>query len=204
MPHTTRASTTGAGLLAGATALIVVDVQRGFDEPAFWGPRNNPDADRNIASLVGAFTVAGLPMVFVQHDSTNPNSPLHPSGSGNHLKEYLDTAQPDLLVRKTVNSSFHGTPDLNRWLQRKHVDGLVICGITTNHCCETTARIGGNLGYRVLFAADATHTFDRTGPDGRKLTADQLARATCTNLHDEFAVVVTTQIVTAALVPELT
>ena len=201
MPHTTRAAATPSGLLAATTALIVVDVQRGFDDSAFWGPRDNPDADRNIASLVDAFTAAGLPMVFVQHDSTNPDSPLHPSRSGNHLKEYLDTAQPDLVVRKSVNSSFHGTPDLNRWLQRKQVDGLVICGITTNHCCETTARVGGNLGYRVLFAADATHTFDRTGPDGRELTADQLAHATCTNLHDEFATVVTTRTVTAALLP---
>jgi nicotinamidase-related amidase len=53
--------------------------------------------------------------------------------------------------------------------------------------------VGGNLGYDVLFVIDATHTFDRTGPDGRTMTADELARATATNLHGEFATVVTTQ-----------
>ena len=182
-----------------STALIVVDVQRGFDDSEFWGPRNNPDADRNIAALVDAFTAARLPVVFVQHDSANPDSPLHPDRPGNLLKDYLADVEPDLVVRKTVNSAFHGSPDLDRWLRRQHVDGLVVCGITTNHCCETTARIGGNLGHRVLFAADATHTFDRVGPDGGVLTADELAYATCTNLHDEFATVVTTRSVTEAL-----
>ena len=68
-----------------------------------------------------------------------------------------------------------------------------MCGITTNHCCETTARMGDNLGHRVLFAIDATHTFDRTGPDGQLLTADELARVTAANLHGEFAEVVQTR-----------
>jgi nicotinamidase-related amidase len=70
---------------------------------------------------------------------------------------------------------------------------VVVCGITTNHCCETTARVGGNLGHRVLFALDATHTFDRQGPDGAVVPADQLARITATNLHGEFATVVSTR-----------
>jgi hypothetical protein len=64
--------------------------------------------------------------------------------------------------------------------------------MTTNHCCETTARIAGNLGYDTVFAVDATHTFDRTGPDGHTLSADELTQATCTNLHGEFATVMTT------------
>ena len=68
----------------------------------------------------------------------------------------------------------------------------MVCGITTNHCCETTARVGGNLGYDVLFVLDATHTFDRMAPDGSTVTADDLARVTATNLHGEFATVVGT------------
>ena len=57
---------------------------------------------------------------------------------------------------------------------------------------ETTARVGGNLGYDVLLAIDACHTFDRQGPDGSWLTADELTRATATSLHGEFATVVKT------------
>jgi nicotinamidase-related amidase len=178
-------------------ALLVVDVQRGFDDP-WWGRRDNPAADQNIAALTEAFAGTGRPLIFVRHDSTDPASPLHPTGAGNQLKQYL-TQTPTLEVRKTVNSSFHGTPDLNAWLLASGIEQLVIAGITTNHCCETTARIGGNLGYDVLFALDATHTFDRTGPDGQRYPAQHLAAVTATNLHKEFATVTTTRRLLAAI-----
>jgi len=173
-------------------ALVVVDVQQGFDDADWWGVRNNPSCDDNIAALVRHWQHHGRPVVLVRHDSTDPDSPLHPDAPGNALKEYLDDLTPDVVVTKGVNSSFHGTPDLDAWLRRRQVAGIVVCGITTNHCCETTARVGGNLGHDVLYVLDATHTFDRTGPDGSVVTADELARVTATNLHGEFATVVTT------------
>jgi nicotinamidase-related amidase len=174
------------------TALVVIDVQEAFDDPR-WGRRNNCDADRNIANLVDAFGNAGLPVVFVRHESGKPGSLFHPNSPGHALKDYLRTSVPDLLVTKTVHSSFHGTPDLHRWLAGSGIGRLVISGITTNHCCETTARVAGDLGYDVLFALDATHTFDRIGPEGHVVTADELARTTATNLEGEFATVVATQ-----------
>jgi nicotinamidase-related amidase len=178
------------------TALLVVDVQVGFDDP-WWGTRNNPACDSNIERLVTEWTDRSRPVVYVRHDSTDPRSPLHPTSPGNELKPYL-TATPDLRIAKSVNSAFHGTPDLRAWLDQAGIRGLVVCGITTNHCCETTARIGGNLGYDVLFALDATHTFDRTGPDGFSLEADELAAATAVNLHREFAHVTSTRDLVAA------
>ncbi len=176
---------------AGDAALVVVDVQQGFDEPS-WGRRDNPACEANIAALIGRFREAGRPVVFVRHDSQSPDSPLAPDTPGNAFKDVLE-GEPDLLVTKTVNSSFHGTPDLQAWLDARGIRTVYVCGITTNHCCETTARVGGNLGYDVRFVLDATHTFDRTGPDGTTLTADELARATATNLHGEFATVVSTR-----------
>ena len=179
------------------TALVIVDVQRGFDDPTFWGTRNNPACEDNIAALLAAWRAAGRPVVFVRHDDTgSSSSPLRPDGAGNAFKPLL-TGEPDLLVSKDVHSSFHGEPDLAAWLRENDLDSIAICGITTNHCCETTARVGGNLGFDVLFVLDATHTFDRTGPDGTTLTADELARATATNLHGEFATVVSTAELTA-------
>ncbi|MET4097025.1 cysteine hydrolase family protein [Arthrobacter sp. UYCu712] len=172
-------------------ALVIVDAQQGFDDAAYWGPRDNPSCEANIAALLTRWRDTSRPIVFVRHDSTTPSSPLHPDNPGNAFKDIM-TGTPDLLVRKSVNSSFHGTPDLHAWLQENGIEELVVCGITTNHCCETTARVGGNLGYRVFFPLDATHTFDRTAPDGENVAAAALSRITGVNLHGEFATVVTT------------
>ena len=172
-------------------ALVVVDVQQGFADAGYWGRRDNPACEQNVLDLLGAWRDRGRPVVLVRHDSDSPASPLHPTSAGNALLPGVDGPH-DLLVVKSVNSSFHGSPDLDAWLRAQELDGIVVCGITTNHCCETTARVGGNLGHRVLFALDATHTFDREGPDGEVVPAELLARVTAANLDGEFATVVRT------------
>ncbi len=176
----------------GRTALVLVDVQAGFDDAAYWGRRNNGACETHIATLLDVWRARGRAVVFVRHDSAERDSPLRPGQAGNDFKPAV-AGTPDLLVSKSVNSAFHGSPDLDGWLRGQGLDGIVIAGITTNHCCETTARVGGNLGYRVLFALDATHTFDRRAPDGGLVTADELARVTATNLDGEFATVVSTR-----------
>jgi nicotinamidase-related amidase len=100
--------------------------------------------------------------------------------------------EPDLLVTKSVNSAFIGEPDLKGWLDDRGIGGVAIVGIQTNFCAETTARMAGNLGFDTLFVLDATHTFDMKAMDGSTITADELARVTATNLHGEFATVVST------------
>lgn len=178
-------------------ALLVIDVQAGFDDPR-WGRRNNPDAEANIARLVGTWRGSQLPLVLVRHDSVRPGSPLAPGQPGNALRGFVD-GPADVFVTKNVNSAFYGEPDLDRWLESHGIDDLVICGVQTNFCCETTARMAGNLGYRVRFVLDATHTFDRVAPDGTTIAAEELARVTATNLHGEFAEVVSTVDVLASL-----
>ncbi|MDV6259986.1 cysteine hydrolase family protein [Rhodococcoides yunnanense] len=173
-------------------ALIVVDVQAGFDDSEFWGPRDNPSCESNIAALVRKWRVESWPTVFVRHDSDNPQSPLSPAGAGHAFKDIL-VGTPDLLVSKRVNSSFYGTPDLDAWLRNEGIEQVVICGITTNHCCETTARMAGNLGYETYFVIDATHTFDRVALDGSIVPAATLSAMTATNLNGEFASVVMTE-----------
>ena len=170
-------------------ALMVVDVQQGFDDAGYWGPRNNPACEDNIAALIAHARSKAWPLIYVRHDSTEERSPLRPDNPGNAFKDVV-TGEPDVLVSKHTNSCFYGDPDLHAWLQERGIEQLVLCGITTNHCCETTARMAGNLGYDVRFVIDATHTFDRGD-----LSADQLAHATATNLNEEFATVVTTSAV---------
>lgn len=170
-------------------ALLVIDVQNGFDNPA-WGKRNNPDAEANIGRLVAAWTASGRPIVRVRHLSVRPGSPL---GAGDSFKPVVAALDPALEITKSVHSAFLGTPDLRAWLDAAGIRQVVITGIQTNRCCETTARMAGDLGYDVLFALDATHTFDEDD-----FTADQVAAVTAVNLDGHFARVVSTAQVLAA------
>lgn len=172
-------------------ALVVIDVQVGFDDPV-WGRRNNPDCEANVESLIRHWRSQRRPVIFVRHDSAEgPDSPLAPGTLGNALKPAL-TGEPDLLITKQVHSAFYGRPDLDTWLRHRDLNAVAICGIATDHCCETTARMAGDLGYQTFFALDATHAFDRTGPDGQLVSADEIFRATAASLHDEFATVTNT------------
>jgi nicotinamidase-related amidase len=172
-------------------ALIVIDVQRAFDDAAYWGERDNPACEENIGRLLAHWRAQGWPIVLVRHDSDEDVSPLRPDHPGNAFKDVIDQ-DGDVLVTKRVNSAFHGDPPLQEWLDGRGIEQLYICGITTNHCCETTARVGGNLGYDVYFVLDATHAFDRPDPAGQIVPAAELSRVTATNLHGEFATVVST------------
>lgn len=180
--------------IASDSALIVIDVQKGFDDASFWGPRNNPAAEENIAALMDAWRESGRPVVLVQHASRHTGSVLAPDRPGYALKDFVEERRHDApLITKTVNSAFYGTPDLAAWLTARGIGQLVVVGIQTNMCVETTARMAGNLGYDVLVPLDATHTFDLAGPAGLSLTADELATATAVNLQGGgFARVVTT------------
>lgn len=161
-------------------ALIVIDVQQGFEDSEFWGQRDNPAAEANIVNLMDAWDAVGAPLVIVQHASLRP-SPLLAGTAGYELKPVVAGRRHDLLVTKHVNSAFYGDVDLHAWLTEQGISEIILCGIQTNMCVETTARMGGNLGYSVTVALDACHTFDAVGPFGA-MTATELSRATATSL----------------------
>ncbi len=171
-------------------ALLVVDLQKGTEDPS-WGPRNNPSCEANVGALLEAWRARGQPVVYVRHDSVEPGSTLRPGEPGNDLHEVL-TGEPDLFVTKHVSSAFHGEPDLAGWLRSNAIERVVMCGVQTNMCCETTARVGAVLGFDVRFVLDATYTHDRVTRDGELIEADALAQVTAVNLEPEFCRVVTT------------
>ena len=175
------------------SALIVIDMQQGFLDP-YWGPTaNRPECEANVTRLIGAWRSEGAPIVVVRHDIRDPASPLHPDSPGNALIDEVAAVHPALFVSKSVNSAFYGEPSLDAWLREAGIGRLVLCGIQTNMCVETTARMGGNLGYEVAVPLDATRTFDLTGPDGHVVSAADLMAVTAANLHGGgFATVTTT------------
>jgi nicotinamidase-related amidase len=174
-----------------ATALIVIDVQQGMDEEEYFGKRNNPACEDNVGRLLDAWRAQGWPIVFVQHDSKEPGSPLAPGSPGHAFKQVVSGAC-DLKVNKSVHSAFFGEPSLHAWLRRHGITAVAICGIQTNVCCETTARMASDIGYDTLFVIDATHTFDLPVRGDSVISADELSRTTAAVLRGEFARVVLT------------
>lgn len=172
------------------TALIIIDVQKGFDEPV-WGERNNPQAEDNIAMLLEAWRKYGRPIFHIQHMSLSPTSPLNPNHPGNAIKDALQPRAGEPLIQKTVNSAFIGT-DLEQQLRASGCNSLVIVGLTTPHCVSTTTRMAGNFGFETYLVSDATAAFDLTGNNGQKYSAQEIHDVTLATLNGEFATVVET------------
>jgi nicotinamidase-related amidase len=172
------------------TALLVIDVQRGFDEP-YWGSRNNPQAEDNIAQLLAAWRAGGKPVVHVKHNSRLPHSPLHPSKAGNAFKSFSAPREGEAAFGKDVNSAFIGT-DLEKHLRREDIADLVLVGLTTPHCISTSARMAANLGFKVSVVSDATAAHAGRGPDGAAVDAETMHYHALAALNGEVAKIVST------------
>lgn len=173
---------------SAATALILIDVQEAFENPA-WGARNNPDAEARIADILAAWRANDRPVFHVQHINPAPGSLFNPGSAGVPIKAEATPLPGEPLFQKCVNSAFIGT-DLEAQLRSRGIDALVIVGITTDHCVSTTTRMAGNLGFTTFVVSDATATFERTGPDGRHFSARDMHDTALASLHGEFCTVV--------------
>ena len=174
-------------------ALILIDIQKGFDQPEYWGDhRNNPDAEEKARELLDCWRSVKFPVFHIRHCSTNPNSPLHSSNPGNEFKAIVRPVINEPIISKNVNSAFIGT-NLKERLDILKIKRLVIVGLTTDHCISTTVRMAGNFGFDVYLASDATATFNKTGIDGKSYSAELIHQTALASLNTEFATVVTTE-----------
>jgi len=176
--------------LPDLAALILIDVQKGFDS-SYWGVRNNLQAEENMRRILYAWRRTGRPVVHVRHMSVEQDSPLRPNQSGNEFKPDTAPIAGERIEEKNVNSAFIGTK-LEAYLRGHSIETVVIVGLTTDHCVSTSTRMAGNLGFDTYVIGDATATFNRTGYDGRQFTADEVHQYALASLHQEFATVLST------------
>ena len=177
--------------------LVVIDVQRAFDDPA-WGERNNPGAEAKVAEAIAGWRERGAPVIHVRHRSAEPEGTFVP---GTPEFEFKPEAQPldgEPVITKDVNSAFIGT-DLEERLRADGVTAVALVGLTTDHCCSTTARMAGNLGFDTWVLGDAMATFERRSPEGELIDAETMHRTALASLHDEFAEVLDTEAALARL-----
>ena len=141
-----------------ATALLVIDVQQALCS----GPYAVFEAPQVIARINQVASLArraGAPVFVIQHEE--PNSPMAHGAEGWQLAEGLANEPSDIALRKTASDSFHQTP-LQAWLQARGVMQLVVCGLQTDFCVDTTIRRALALGYPVTLVADGHSTLDNS------------------------------------------
>ncbi len=173
-------------------ALILVDIQKGFDNIEYWGgQRNNPHAEENAGELLGLWREHHLPIFHIQHCSSDPKSLLHETNEGNKFKDLVKPFDEEPIIKKNVNSAFIGT-DLKAQLDNANITKLVIVGLTTDHCVSTTTRMASNLGFETFLVSDATATFNRKGLEGQNYLAELIHETALASLNEEFARIVTT------------
>lgn len=171
-------------------ALILIDIQKGFNDVAYWGgDRNNVDAEEKAGELLKIWRAKKLPIFHVQHCSSNPNSILNETNPGNEFQDIVKPLEGETIIKKNVNSAFIGT-NLKELIDNATITNLVIVGLTTDHCVSTTTRMAGNFGYTVYLVSDATATFNKKGLNGEEFSAELIHQTALASLNEEFARVV--------------
>ncbi len=173
-------------------ALILIDIQKGFEDIEYWGgQRNNPNAEENASEILKLWRENDLPVFHIQHCSSNPASLLHETNAGNQFKDLVKPVGNEPIIKKNVNSAFIGT-NLKEQLDNIGITKLVIVGLTTDHCVSTSVRMAGNFGFDTFIVSDATATFNKKGMEGQNYTAELIHETALASLNAEFATVVST------------
>jgi len=171
--------------MTAPTALIIIDMQKGMRSPRL-PPRNNPQAEDNIARLLAAWREAGQPVVNVRHISRSPTSVFAPGQEGVEFQERFTPLAQEHVVEKNVPDAFVNT-GLERWLHARGIRRVVIAGVSTENSVEASARTAGNIGFETVVVADACFTFDKRDFGGSLRSAEEVHLMALANLHSEYA-----------------
>jgi len=167
-----------------ATALLVIDCQESFRQRAYWNDAEARPFFGNIQRIVDACADAGLPIVQIFHEDSH--GAFARSSGFVRTFDGLGVA-PSVTFYKTKHSAFIGTK-LEEWLRDRGVERILVTGVRTEQCCETTTRHGSDLGFEVDFLTEATLTFGmKHEATGRTFSPAEIREMTELVLADRFA-----------------
>jgi nicotinamidase-related amidase len=190
-------------ILFMTSALLVIDVQESFRQRPLWQAISNPKIAEDIARLVDSARARGDLVVWILHTEPGTGTTFDPASGQVRLIPPLEPQASEPVLAKTAHNAFT-TTNLQQLLTQRGITEVAVCGIRTEQCCETTARLASDLGYRVTFVIDATATNPiphRDAPqdqtvaellaDPRTLPADAVIERTEYALAGRFATIAT-------------
>jgi nicotinamidase-related amidase len=178
------------------TALLVIDVQQSFRQRPYWSEAEVPSFLASLQAMVDRAVETGCPVLQVFHTDEREG----PQGPFSCDSPFVSTLpelriRPDVVFFKAVHSALFARTvqggTLEQWLLRERVERVLVTGIRTEQCCETTTRHASDLGYDVGYITDATLTFPMTSAAGRTYSAQELRDHTELVLDGRFARIVT-------------
>ncbi len=175
--------------MSSDTVLLVIDVQESFRQRAYFEETYVPPFITRLQALVDGAKAAGIPVVQIFH--------VDPIGAFAESSGYVKTLaplaiEPDAVFRKGRHSALVGS-GLDVWLTENGIRRVIVSGIRTEQCCETTTRHASDLGYEVDYVGEATLTFPMTDAAGRQWSAAEIRARTELVLADRFARIATVE-----------
>jgi nicotinamidase-related amidase len=177
------------------TALLVIDAQQSFEHRPYWSEADVPAFLDRLQALVDGAKARQIPVVQIFH--------IEESGAFSPASGYIKTLAalsltPDVVFHKHRHSALVGS-GLPIWLAEQGIQRLIVSGIRTEQCCETTTRHASDCGYSVDFVSEATLTFAMTDRTGRQWSASEIKARTELVLEGRFAQVLTVSQTLAAI-----
>lgn len=170
------------------SALLVIDVQKSFEQMPYWSDDGLATYQTAQNRLITHARSQHWPVLFIYHTGRGPFA----SGSGFvEPMHWIERNSSDPVFYKRVHNALSES-GLQQWLDHRGINHLVVSGIRTEQCCETTARYAKDAGYEVDFVLDATHTFPMQTTENQVVDTDAIKSRTAMVLQQRFATVTDT------------
>ena len=176
-------------------ALLVIDVQESFRHRPYWQGEGFGTFIANVQSVVDRCRGQGIPVLQIFHQEEDGTAANPFSAASGHVRAMPELAiRPDAIFHKSVHSALFGRSrdgiTLEQWLRHHRIEEVLVTGIRTEQCCETTARHSFDSGFAVRYVSDATLTFPMQSRSGRVFSTEDLRERTELVLEGRFARIV--------------